>query len=74
MGLFNTGIANPEKLAIPGLGLRDFDTSVEIIKVAVPYGPVYVAMREIATTYEIGMQITLEVSHRYVICSRISKL
>jgi hypothetical protein len=55
-----TGIANPEKLVIPGLGLRDYDDSGPTIKVGVPYGPVYTAMREIATTYEIGMQITLE--------------
>jgi hypothetical protein len=28
--------------------------------VGVPYGPVYDALREIATTYEVGMQITLD--------------
>ena len=59
-GTINTGISNPQQLAIPGLGLRDFDNSGPIIKVAVPYGPVYKALREIATTYEIGMQITLD--------------
>jgi Siphovirus ReqiPepy6 Gp37-like protein len=58
-GTIPTGIANPQQLAIPGLTLRDADTSGPIIKVAVPYGPLYTAMREIATTYEIGMQLLL---------------
>jgi hypothetical protein len=59
-GTINIGVSNPEQLAIPGLGLKDFDSTGDLISVAVPYGPVYDAMREIATTYEIGMQITLE--------------
>lgn len=50
-------IANPEQFIIPGLGLDDYDTSGDPVKVGVPYGPVYTALREIATTYEIGMQI-----------------
>jgi Siphovirus ReqiPepy6 Gp37-like protein len=54
------GIPNAAQLAIPGLGLRDYDKSGPAISVGVPYGPVYKAMKEIATTYEIGMQITLE--------------
>jgi len=59
-GSVNTGIPNPQELVIPGLGLRAYDDTGPIIKVGVPYGPVYKALREIATTYEIGMQITLE--------------
>ena len=59
-GTINTGITNPQKLIIPGLALRDFDNTGDVIKVAVPYGPVYKALREIATTHEIGMQITLD--------------
>lgn len=55
-----TGIANPQELVIPGLGLRDYDKAGDSITVGVPYGPVYDAMREIATTYKVGMQITLE--------------
>jgi Siphovirus ReqiPepy6 Gp37-like protein len=54
------GVTNPQQLAIPGLGLKAYDTTGANITVGVPYGPVYDAMREIATTYEIGMQITLE--------------
>lgn len=50
-------IANPERLIIPGLGLDDYDTSGVPFKVGVPYGPVYDALYDIATTYEIGMQI-----------------
>lgn len=59
-GTINIGIANPQQLAIPGLGLRDYDTWGPNISVGVPYGPVYTALREIATTFEIGMQITLD--------------
>ncbi len=54
------GIPNPEQFAIPGLGLKAYDTSGVYITVGIPYGPVYDAMREIATTYEVGIQITLE--------------
>ncbi len=59
------GIDDPQRLAIPGLGLVSFDNSGPAIKVGVPYGPVYNAMREIATTFEIGMQITLESADEY---------
>lgn len=54
------GIPNPERLAIPGLGLRDYDKTGPILELGIPYGPVYNALKEIATTYEVGMQITLE--------------
>ena len=54
------GISNPENLQFQGLDLRDYDISGDTVNVGVPYGPVYDAMKEIATTYEIGMQITLE--------------
>jgi hypothetical protein len=59
-GTINTGISNPQRLVVPGLGLRDYDKSGPNISVGVPFGPVYAAMREIATTYEIGMQLTLD--------------
>jgi hypothetical protein len=59
-GSINIGVSNPQSLVIPGLGLVAYDTSGDNISVGVPYGPVYTAMREIATTYEVGMQITLE--------------
>lgn len=59
-GTISTGISNPQQLAIPGLGLKAYDTSGQNIKIDVPYGPVYDAMREIAVSAEIGMQITLE--------------
>lgn len=58
-GTVDIGVDNPQELAIPGLGLADYDDSGSDISVAVPYGPVYNAMKEIATTYEIGMQIIL---------------
>jgi Siphovirus ReqiPepy6 Gp37-like protein len=58
-GSVNTGIPNPQRLKIPGLGLQAYDQSGPVISVGVPFGPVYKAMREIATTYEIGMEILL---------------
>jgi Siphovirus ReqiPepy6 Gp37-like protein len=61
-GTIPTGIANPEQLVIPGLGLNDYDTSGSPVKLAVPYGPVFNALREIATTYEIGMKIVFDLS------------
>lgn len=59
-GAISTGIANPQRFAIPGLGLRDYDNTGDSVKVGVPYGPVYNAMQELATTYEVGMQILLD--------------
>ena len=59
-GRIPTGIPNPQRFVVPGLGLRDHDNSGPVVKVGIPYGPVYKALEEIATTYEIGMQITLE--------------
>lgn len=61
-GTIPIGIDNPQLLAIPGLGLRDYDNSGDSVKVGVPYGPVYDAMRDIATTYQIGMKIVLDVN------------
>lgn len=58
-GSINIGVTNPEKLAIPGLIVDAYHTSGSNISVGVPYGPVYNAMKEIATTYEVGMQINL---------------
>lgn len=58
-GTIDIGIDDPSALAIPGLELVSYDTSGPNISVGVAYGPVYDAMKEIATTYEIGMKITL---------------
>lgn len=59
-GTIDIGIPNPEQFVVPGLGLHAYDTQGENINVGVPFGPVYNALREIATTYEVGMQITLD--------------
>lgn len=62
-GTIDIKITNPQRFIIPGLGLKAFDKSKSLDKihnVAVPYGPVYKAMKDIATTYNLGMQITLE--------------
>jgi Siphovirus ReqiPepy6 Gp37-like protein len=56
-----TGISNPQQFIIQGLGLKAYDTTLKkVVKLAVPYGPVYKAMKDIANTYEVGMQITLD--------------
>jgi hypothetical protein len=59
-GSYPAGVPNPASFVIPGLGLGGYDTSGAAVNFAVPYGPVYDAMRDIATTYQIGMKITLE--------------
>ena len=59
-GSYPIGVPNPASFVIPGLNLIGYDNSGAVVNFAVPYGPVYDAMRDIATTYEIGMQITLE--------------
>ena len=55
-----TGIPNPQQLAIPGLTLRDYDRAGGPLTLSIPYKPVYDAMKEVATTYEVGMQILLD--------------
>ena len=59
-GSINTGIANPQSLAIPGLVLKDYDKSGDPLTISVPYGPVYDALHDISAAFRIGMQITLE--------------
>lgn len=58
-GAIPIGISNPQKFIIPGLDLDNYDPTGENVQVGVPFGPVYNAMREIATTYEVGMEINL---------------
>jgi len=59
-GVVDIGIDNPERLAIPNLLMRTYDSAGSNIAVGIPYGPLYDAMKEIATTYEIGMKITVD--------------
>lgn len=59
-GTIDIGISNPGKLAIPGIGLGDYDESGGDIIVGIPYGPLYKALKDLATTYEIGMKLTLD--------------
>lgn len=59
-GTIDIGITNPGLFVIPGLDLKEYDRSGKNIRIAVPYGPVYDALRELAVSYEIGMKITLE--------------
>lgn len=61
-GTYDIGISNPEQFVIPGLGLNAYDDTGDHIKVGIPFGPVYDALHEIATTYEVGMKIVLEKS------------
>lgn len=59
-GTIDTGIDDPETLVVPGLALQSYDDSGEDIRIGVPFGPLYDAIKEIATTYKVGMQITLD--------------
>lgn len=58
--VYPMGIANPQRLKIPNLSLMSYDATGPSIFPAIPYGPVYDTMKTVATTYEIGMTITLE--------------
>lgn len=58
-GQYPAGVPDPTVFIIPGLTVVAYNND-GWTDFAVPYGPVYDAMRDIATTYEIGMQITLE--------------
>lgn len=47
------------KLQIPEIGLYDWDSSGDLVTIAVSFEPLYDEMRKIAITYQIGMQIIL---------------
>lgn len=48
------------RLVIPGLVIGATDTSGSIIEWQIPYGPLYDALNQIATTYELGIKIKLD--------------
>ena len=64
-GTISTGIPNPSQLIVPGLGLYDYDRSGVPLKIGIPYKELYNAMLDIAKTYEIGMQIVLDINAPY---------
>ena len=53
------GIPNPQSLKIPGLIHGGNDDTLPQVTIAVPYGPVFDALLSIATTYQLGMSLTL---------------
>lgn len=55
-----TGVATPEIYLIPDITLSSQDDSGDNVTVAVQYGPVYDALFELSTTYNIGMTLELE--------------
>lgn len=59
-GGYPSGVPNPAEFVIPGLKLKDYDTAGAAITVAVPFGPLYDALKALAATYQVGMSITLE--------------
>jgi hypothetical protein len=59
-GTIDIGIPNPEQFVISGIEFRDLELTLPAVTVAVPYGPLYKAMKDIATTYEIGINLWLE--------------
>lgn len=61
-GTINIGIpaSVAENFVIPGLSTSSYDGSYgPIVDFPVPYGPIYDALKSIATTYEIGMSLYL---------------
>ena len=54
------GVDTPEIYLIPDISLSSQDVSGDNVTVAVPYGPVYDALFELSTTYDIGMTLELE--------------
>src|SRR4029079_8328954 len=55
------GIDGPRQV-IPGLQVLDMDSSGVAVALAIPYGPLYTALQQIAETYQIGFQMYLESS------------
>jgi Siphovirus ReqiPepy6 Gp37-like protein len=51
--------AQQAQLLIPGLEAISYDSSLPAIEVAVPYGPIYDALKQLATTYQLGMKISM---------------
>lgn len=58
-GTIPIGIPNALSMAIPGLKLGDQDHSGSPVTIAVPFGPVFDALRQIASTYQVGMTMEL---------------
>jgi hypothetical protein len=58
-GTINIGIltAQVTKMPVPGLSLGSVDNSGVVTKFSVPFGPVYDVLKQIATTYEIGIKV-----------------
>lgn len=56
---YDMGIPNPSSLAIPNINLVYYDPTLPTISVSIPYGPLYDAMRSIATAHDIGLSLTL---------------
>jgi len=53
------GIDGPRQV-IPGLQVMDMDSSGDAVALAIPYGPLYAALTQLADTYQIGLQMYLE--------------
>lgn len=53
------GVDGPREV-IPGLQVMGMDDSGAAVQLAVPYGPLYDALAQIADTYQIGFQMYLE--------------
>lgn len=55
------GMRYPTHLKIPGLTVIAYDDTLPVVEdVSIPYGPLYDAVRDIATAYSIGLKIKLE--------------
>lgn len=61
------------KLALPGLGLRIYDDSGDVMSMAVPFGKLYDTLKDIATTYQIGIQLVRNTDPNFPVVFRSYK-
>jgi Siphovirus ReqiPepy6 Gp37-like protein len=59
-GSINVGIPNMSRFKIPNFDMAAAYWEGDVLNFAIPYGPVYDAVRSIATTYSLGIKVYLE--------------
>lgn len=61
-GTIDTGISTVDRnrLSIPGLIIGSEAPGGDVFEISIPFGPLYDILSQIATTYEIGMNINLD--------------
>jgi Siphovirus ReqiPepy6 Gp37-like protein len=62
-GTTPNGIPNMAAMKVPGLYTYEWDKSGAVVNTGIPFGPLFDALYEIATTYELGQQILLNTNN-----------